>query len=239
MNLNAESTIIVDYDLGSDLAPEIVLRSLLDSSDSRFSPKVGTPIELSFTDRKYCIGYHTRDEYHEYHPCPDGNTVTKGFQCGACVGRDVLNPCLACTGTQCTSLRKAAALCNVTPTSVYLVSFGSEVKVGVSIRERIMKRWVEQGADWAVEVGFGPNGSVARLVEDEISRSTGISKLVRLAKKLESIGRTEPQPPELGRLASQCFDLVIGPHGITMPSEFLAWQFAPTSIYASDSLAYL
>jgi hypothetical protein len=123
------------------------------------------------------------------------------------MGRDVLNPCLACTGAQCSSLKKAAALCNVTPTSVYLVTFGSEIKVGVSIRERIIKRWVEQGADWGVEVGFGPNGSIARLIEDEVSQSIGISKLARLAKKLESIGRTEPEPPELGRLASRCFDL--------------------------------
>jgi hypothetical protein len=211
-DLSGESSIIVDYDLGRNLEPEIILRDIENSIDSRFLPKLGTQIDFSLTERKYCVGYHVRDEYHEFVPCPDRNTVAKGFQCGLCIGRDVLIPCLACTGAQCSVVRNPVALCNIAPTSVYLVSFGSEMKVGVSIRGRIMKRWMEQGADWGIEVGYGPNGSVARLVEDEISRSMGITKSVRLAKKLESLGRFEPEPPEFRRLAGRCFDLVKGGH---------------------------
>lgn len=205
--MGVESTIIVDYDLGRHLEPEIILRDLENSLDSRFSLKLGTQIDFSFTERKYCVGYHIRDEYHEFAPCPDRNTVTKGFQCGPCIGRDVLIPCLGCTGAHCSIVRNPAAQCNITPTSVYLVSFGSEVKVGVSIKERLIKRWLEQGADWGVVVGHGPNGSVARLVEDQISRSVGITKSVRLTKKLESLGRFEPEPPEFRRLSSRCFNL--------------------------------
>lgn len=200
--------IIVDYDLGEDFSPQIIVRSPDDSSDSRFTPRVGGPIDLFLHERKYCVGYHIRDEYHEYMACPERREIRKGFQCDECTKRDVLNPCISCNGTQCSRLRHPAAKCGITTTSVYLVSFGSEPKVGVSIRQRLRKRWLEQGADWGVEVGFAPNGSVARLVEDEISRSMDISKSVRLATKLNSIGNNEPEPPEVFKLARHYLDRV-------------------------------
>jgi len=198
---------IVDYDFGSDFTPELVIRNLDDLSDSRLQLRVGDRIDIRLGEERYCIGYHIRDEYHEYLPCPDREQVRKGFQCIACRGRDVLNPCISCNGTNCEGIRHPASKCGISPTSVYLVSFGSEPKVGVSIRERLLKRWVEQGADWGIEVGYGPSGSVARLVEDEISEYVGVSKSMRLEAKLNTIGHIQEEPSQLRDLARRCFDV--------------------------------
>ena len=198
--------IIVDYDLREDFTPEIIVRSLDDSADSRLLPKVGGAIDLLIAARKYCVGYHIRDEYHEYSPCPDRREISKGFQCVACAKRDVLNPCIFCNGAECSKTRHPDAQCGISATSVYLVSFGEQPKVGVSIRERLRKRWVEQGADWGVEIGFARDGSMARLAEEEISRSMGIPKSIRLTTKLNSISRVGGEPPRILERARHFFE---------------------------------
>ena len=200
-------SIIVDYDLREDFTPEIIIRNLEDLIDSRLPLRVGDITDLRLDESRYCIGYHIRDEYHEYLPCPDRQEIKKGFQCSACRSRDTLNPCISCNGTNCAGVKHPAANCTISTTSVYLVSFGNEKKVGVSIRDRLLKRWIEQGSDWGIEVGYGPNGSIARLAENEISRSMEVSKSMRLETKLNTIGRDESEPPKLLELAHRCLDV--------------------------------
>jgi hypothetical protein len=114
---------------------------------------------------------------------------------------------MSCDGTKCDSIRSKGSDCNATPTSVYLVQFGGVVKVGVSRTDRVLKRWIEQGAERGIEVAVAPNGQFARLAETAISQGLNLTKSVRLATKIESITNVPIQTDLISGLAPHAFEL--------------------------------
>jgi hypothetical protein len=207
MSLVTRPSFVVDYDLSPSMSVEVVLRDNQTASTERIRLDVGARLGMAITNVKYCIGYHMRDEYHEYIACPEKTVLTTGFQCDRCRGRDILLPCMSCDGSKCDSIRSKGSECNTTPTSVYLVQFGDVVKVGVSRTDRLLKRWVEQGAERGIEVAVAPNGQFARLAETSISQGLNLTKSVRLATKIDSITNGPIQSDLISGLAVRAFEI--------------------------------
>jgi hypothetical protein len=118
-------------------------------------------------------------------PCP--NCSEDGPQCKDCAPLGVY-PCVMCKGTEC-MLPKRRLECSKTPYTIYLASFGEIVKVGVSIRERLMQRWLEQGAEFACELKIVKDGLIARKLENLVGKTDGVQMAVRHSKKIS----TEPR----------------------------------------------
>lgn len=182
-----DSLIFVDFDLNENYTPELIFYGLNNKKESRLLLEKGTDLDWYVQPEHFCIGYHTKDEYHSYIPCPQGRKLEKGFQCDSCKNRDLLIPCMLCKGDKCINIDSVKEMCDKTPTSVYLVAFGDEIKVGVSKKNRLMKRWIEQGAELATEVGLFPNGLIAREVEEAISYYFLISKGIRIKTKFSRV----------------------------------------------------
>jgi len=187
-----DSLILVDFDLKENYMPELIFYGSNDKKESRLQLDTGTNLDWYVQPEHFCIGYHTKDEYHSYIPCPQSRKLEKGFQCDRCKNRDLLIPCMLCKGDECINIDSVKEICDKTPTSVYLVTFGDDIKVGVSKKNRLMKRWIEQGAELVTEVGLFPNGLIAREVEETISYHFLIPKGIRIKTKFSSV-KTENQ----------------------------------------------
>lgn len=182
-----DTLILVDYDINENYIPELIFYGSNSQKESRLRLDSGIDLDWYVQPERFCIGYHTKDEYHSYIPCPQSKKLEKGFQCEWCKNRDLLIPCMLCKGDECINIDSVKEMCDKTPTSVYLVSFGDEIKVGVSKKNRLMKRWIEQGAELATEIGLFPNGLIAREAEDAVSYNFLISKGIRIKSKFSRI----------------------------------------------------
>lgn len=205
-------TVYIDYDLDDEFIPYFWLRAIDSQDVTRLGLQRGEAIDFSVSKARYCIGYHTRDDYHEYKQCPDLAKVQNParVQCFACAARDVLLPCIGCDGTRCSEIKHPQSECQIQPTSVYLVLFGEYSKVGVSKSDRLLKRWVEQGADAGVEIAKFSNGSLARLAEGLISSKMSIPKYARFDTKLKGLRFQIDQSSleRLNNLSRQAFRLI-------------------------------
>lgn len=130
-------------------------------------------LELSFN--RYCIGYTRIDK--DY-PCPD-EAMSDSAQCGHC--RKLELSCASCKGDECRlGLGKE---CMLGEHYVYLASFGEFVKAGVTKKERINERLIEQGADFGVVVAKAKDGFAARKLEAEIQKKFGFRNAMRTTEK--------------------------------------------------------
>ena len=68
--------------------------------------------------------------------------------------------------------------------SVYLAQCGETVKVGVTRTEKVVRRWVEQGADFGAEIFSGLSSDMALEKESEISSDRNITERVRKEQKV-------------------------------------------------------
>ena len=75
--------------------------------------------------------------------------------------------------------------CKNHPCSVYIALIANDVKVGVSFNP--LKRWINQGADLAVEVIRAKNGFEARSLEKAISSDLHISQTIRKTTKARKL----------------------------------------------------
>ena len=183
----SDSSILVDFDLTEKYEPELIFFDLSTRLARRVVLYDGYELDWYAHPDRYCIGYHIRDEYHEYLPCPEQQKIERGFQCDQCKKSDLLIPCILCKGEECHNIQSIKDICDNTSTSVYLVTFREEVKVGVSKKDRLLKRWLEQGAELASEVGIFPNGLIARAVEDAISWDFSLTKGIRIKTKFSRV----------------------------------------------------
>lgn len=184
---SASAKIFVDFDLSPSYTPLLIFRNLRDDSVSTINLEYGKTLVWKTGESRYCVGYHVKDEYHHYEPCPSKSMVEKGIQCSKCKNKDLLFPCMICNGSECVNIKSMWNVCEVTPTSVYITFFGDMIKVGVSKKDRLLKRWIEQGADYASEIAVAPNGLIAREIESAVSKEFEVTKGVRIQKKLKSI----------------------------------------------------
>ncbi len=140
----------------------------------------GETINLALSPEVYCLGY-TREGTR--HACPKKATGKK--QCSFCSKEDDFLVCLRCDGATCLQFTDGLKNdCFGKDYCVYLASFGQQVKAGVSKTERVQKRWVEQGADYAARVFGNLNGQDARVIESALVRGGLLARLT-LGQKME------------------------------------------------------
>jgi len=169
----------------------------LDDGYSRLSLDPGSEFAFRVLDGRFCIGYtglssrgdgHL-DAWREHRPCPNGRDVERGVRCRDCSSVDAMQACLRCNGTACSAPPEVRRACEASTAYVYLASFGDgRVKAGVSRGRRVLKRWVEQGADVALRVLEG-DGMEVRRFESRIQRELGALSHVRSSTKVDPVRR--------------------------------------------------
>jgi len=192
----------------------------LDEGFERVPLEQGSQVSFRVLRGRYCVGF-TRlstgtgdegspDAWKEFAPCPQGEEVHRGTQCGQCSRSDVSLPCLRCDGGECLADPALRRACEGNTAYVYLASFGAgRIKAGVSQGRRVVKRWIEQGADAARRVLVG-NGREARRFEKRIQEELGILRLLKAEQKTdltrsgpgieESMGLLDSYEEEVHRL---------------------------------------
>ncbi|HLD75522.1 MAG TPA: DUF2797 domain-containing protein [Candidatus Norongarragalinales archaeon] len=133
----------------------------------------GENIQIALSEELHCTGYSRNKEHH---PCPKNSKGKK--QCIHCSKEDDWLACLRCDGSTCLQFNPDLKDdCFGQEYAVYLASFGQNVKAGISKKERVQKRWIEQGADFACIVFEDVNGQKARIIESELFRKGLLSRL--------------------------------------------------------------
>lgn len=134
---------------------------------------------FELTNERRCTGYaHAPGERT---PCPEFREISSGSQCSECRGKDIYSDYVR--GDEQTDLEGEF--------SVYLAQISDNVKVGVTRSENVPKRWIEQGADYAVEILSGLEARVALENESRLS-SEGLSERVRKEKKIPAAENSRP-----------------------------------------------
>lgn len=180
---------IVSITHNEALAPQLQLYDPASQAISLLDLPPGAQLGFSVSEEKTCVGYD--DSTGEYHPCALSSKLRFGTQCRYCAGDDAYLPCLKCTGEVCLALPETRADCREMEMVVYLAGFGSEVKAGVSQAHRLMRRWLEQGADYATLLFSLKDGKEARRIEALLHRRglagyfTGKRKIQLLAADKE------------------------------------------------------
>ncbi|MFB6158658.1 MAG: DUF2797 domain-containing protein [Candidatus Nanohalobium sp.] len=116
----------------------------------------GRKLSMEITNERRCTGYAPAKG--ERAPCPDFRKVEKGSQCPECRGKDIY-----------TGYVRGEENDLEGEFSVYMAQIGEKVKVGVTRKEKIPKRWVEQGADYGAEILSGVSSNEALDKEKELT----------------------------------------------------------------------
>ena len=162
--------VTLDYGVSKNRASCLFLRNIEDNRDLRLELAANTRLNWQVLNERHCVGFHSLGHDRRYVPCPTRSPIPSGIQCEECVSKDDMLACVRCDGTLCRARKSVEIQCSASETSVYLVSFGRLLKVGVSSRERLRERWLEQGAEQGIEVAVAPSGRLARLIEGAISK---------------------------------------------------------------------
>ncbi len=156
----------------------------------------GSNLAFRVLERRFCVGYtgitvtgkgDVTDSRRNRRPCPLDAEVKRGVRCGSCQLSHAMTPCLRCDGTDCRALPEMRRACLNSTAYVYLASFGGgRVKAGVSRGRRVMRRWIEQGADVAMRVLVG-DGREVRRFERRIQEELGALNHVRSVQKMNPV----------------------------------------------------
>jgi hypothetical protein len=130
----------------------------------------GRKFSFEITGERRCTGYAPAPG--ERAKCPEFRQLEKGSQCPECRGKDIYAGYVR--GDKQNDLDGEF--------SVYLAQISDEVKVGVTRSENVPKRWIEQGADYAVEILEGLSSKVALENEEELSND-GLTERIRKEEK--------------------------------------------------------
>ncbi len=140
----------------------------------------GRKISFEVTSEKRCTGY--APEPGERVHCPNFRKITKGDQCPECRGKDIY-----------TDYVRGEENGLDGDFSVYLAQISNRVKVGVARSTRLEKRWVEQGADYAVEI-FSELSSNEALEKEEELTSEELRQFVMKKQKIEPVKKQRLDP---------------------------------------------
>ena len=165
-------------------APNEVYKKYLQIDDS-FNMKV--------LKEKVCIGHSISKE--KYHLCSNPTNV-QYTRCYNCEQNDFEKCFLLCDATKpygnCVQNPLAYEYCVSHSCSVYLALIANNVKIGVSFNP--LKRWINQGADIAIEIFKAENGLEARKIEKEISLKLGIPQTIRKTQKVRKLNYDISRP---------------------------------------------
>lgn len=132
----------------------------------------GRKMEFELTDERRCTGFSEEIGIRE--PCPEYREIDKGSQCFGCQRRGIYSD----------YVRGNRGMDTDRDFSVYLAQCGETVKVGVTRTEKVVRRWVEQGADFGAEIFSGLSSDMALEKESEISSDRNITERVRKEQKV-------------------------------------------------------
>ena len=143
-------------------------------------------VRWSIEGPRICIGSRGQSGLER---CPKGTLLGKrGIRCGPCSAQDTFDVCVRCDGYSCLANDERRKKCEVTEYAIYIAVFNDRtVKIGVSKKDRVLTRLVEQGADYASIIKTITGGGQARVIEDKISRVKGLTKNVRSGRKIDSL----------------------------------------------------
>jgi hypothetical protein len=133
-----------------------------------------------FSPTRSCIGYRREDGYSA---C--ANNAIHMMQCPTCSARDISR---AFTVGDFTGFPQLYEECKKQSYSLYLAGFGEDIiKCGITRKERLIDRWIEQGADFGCEITrfVGPDAVYA--VEETVQNTFGFTNAVRNASKLSRL----------------------------------------------------
>ena len=164
--------------------PNEVYRRYLQIDDS---------FNMKILKEKVCIGHSINKE--EYHLCSNPTNI-KYVRCYTCEQNDFEKCFLLCDATKpygnCVQNPLAYEYCVSHPCSVYLALIANNVKVGVSFNP--LQRWINQGADKAIEIFKAKNGLEARKIEKELSLELRIPQTIRKSQKVRKLNYDISRP---------------------------------------------
>jgi len=131
----------------------------------------GKEFDYEVTNKRRCIGFHS--EKGEMTPCPAFNKIESGDQCFNCRKKDIYTHWRTGNGSPGFEADY----------SVYLAQCGNRVKVGVTRTDRLRNRWLEQGADYAVELFSKLSPEEALEKEKDLSEK-GLKERIRKEHKI-------------------------------------------------------
>lgn len=136
--------------------------------------------DISFSERRACIGYRAPDGYHE---CV--NRAINVKQCPLCANMDMAK---AYTVGDFSGYPELYEEAKKEEYSLYLAGFGEDIiKVGVTRKERFSERMREQGADFgAIVAVFGGPDAIYN-VESSLQSRFNFANAVRLEQKMRRL----------------------------------------------------
>lgn len=125
---------------------------------------IGEKISFKIGEKR-CIGYFSGGRHIS---CPDSRFVVSGNMCAECQRLDDWFECIRCSGI-CLNPKQRDG-CSKNQYHIYLASFDSILKVGMSFDRRFQNRLIEQGADFGTKIVSLKDGMLARQTEQKISK---------------------------------------------------------------------
>ena len=124
---------------------------------------LGQNISLRFAEKR-CIGFFNNGKHN---PCPNNSRTEYENMCEDCQKADDFFPCIKCSGLTCLNLKRRGE-CMKNNYYIYLATFDSLLKVGISYEYRLLERLIEQGADFGARIVLARDGKNARLLEQKM-----------------------------------------------------------------------
>jgi hypothetical protein len=116
----------------------------------------GRSISMELLNERRCTGYAPGKG--ERAPCPEFRKISSGSQCPECRGKDIYAGYVRGEENDLDG-----------EFSVYIAQIADQVKVGVTRKEKIPRRWIEQGADYGAEIFSGLSSNEALEKEEELT----------------------------------------------------------------------
>jgi len=139
-------------------------------------------IDFDVSQQKICVG-SLEDGYH---PCPEERSVERFRQCSGCAPEEI--PKLECIFEPQDCEECEGGFCDETH-AVYLAFHGTLPKVGMTRKDRLRKRLIEQGADAYALLLTVEDRKEAREEEKRLSDRLDIAQKISSKKKLNRMAR--------------------------------------------------
>ncbi|MCG3215774.1 MAG: DUF2797 domain-containing protein [Candidatus Heimdallarchaeota archaeon] len=228
-----EHLIAVKWDPDTPPHVFLFLRNLDENPDEVYRKPLysGHSFNVRILNEKMCIGHSINKK--KYHLCTN-ITSEQYVRCFTCEQKDFEKCFLFCDASKpfgnCAEHTEAYEYCKSHPCSVYLALIANDIKVGVSFNP--MKRWINQGADLAVEVFRADNGFTARKLEKEISTALQIPQAIRKTQKARKINYDITQSlPIFRNLTQKVIEFINSRSYQSSDSEILHQETALSSYY--------
>ncbi len=135
-------------------------------------------VALELSSEKRCIGYRTPEGFEE---CAS-NSGENVKQCGLCSWKDIARVYTVGDFSVHPEMR---GKCESEEYVIYLAGFAEHIiKVGLTRRERLLERWLEQGADFGAELASVQGPYEAYPLEAKLQEKFGFVNAVRASTKI-------------------------------------------------------